>query len=230
MTSKTIEFAPISVHPGFVNITHRRFTRLRVLGYAGCVNGSYKWWCECDCGTIKTYHSSALKSEKTKSCGCIIREFNTSTKTKHGHNADGFITPEYNAFKSAKKRCTNCKHKSWKDYGGRGIEFRFETFEAFFRELGSRPSDRHSLDRFPNNNGHYEPGNVRWAAIEDQQRNRRSNRLINVNGATVTVAQAAEIVGIPYARLSKRLSAGWPLERALHPGNLRRKLKEQLSS
>jgi hypothetical protein len=81
-------------------------------------------------------------------------------------------TPEYYACFDAKYRCTNPKDKYWKDYGGRGIEFRFTSFEEFFAELGTRPTPAHSLDRI-DNNGHYEPGNVRWATKAEQNANRR---------------------------------------------------------
>lgn len=57
----------------------------------------------------------------------------------------------------------NPNHPSYPEYGERGMEFRFLDFQHFFDTLGPRPSPTHSLDRFPNNDGHYEPGNVRWA-------------------------------------------------------------------
>jgi len=86
------------------------------------------------------------------------------------HNMSG--TPEYKAYDGAKDRCTRSTHKRWQDYGGRGIEFRFTSFEQFLAELGPRPTPEHTLDR-SNNDGHYEPGNVRWATQLEQQNNRR---------------------------------------------------------
>jgi hypothetical protein len=80
-------------------------------------------------------------------------------------------TPEYVAYHHAMARCTKPNHKDWKYYGGRGIQFRFTSFRQFFVELGPRP-DGKSLDRV-NNNGHYEPGNVRWATRTEQNRNQR---------------------------------------------------------
>jgi len=78
---------------------------------------------------------------------------------------------EYMAFYRAKDRCTNPKNKSWKYYGGRGIKFRFASFEEFFRELGPRPKG-FVLDR-KDNEGHYEKGNVRWATRSESNRNKR---------------------------------------------------------
>jgi hypothetical protein len=81
-------------------------------------------------------------------------------------------SPEYIAYKDAKARCENTSHKKWKDYGGRGIKFLFSSFEEFYSLLGKRPKGK-SLDRFPNNDGNYCQGNVRWATTKQQQNNQR---------------------------------------------------------
>jgi len=76
-------------------------------------------------------------------------------------------------------RCTNPKVAGYARYGGRGIKIcvRWKTFENFLADVGSRPSPGHSIDRFPNNNGNYEPGNVRWATRKEQANNRRPIKL-----------------------------------------------------
>lgn len=86
-------------------------------------------------------------------------------------------TPEYHVYQVAKDRCTNQKHPKYSQYGGRGIQFLFTSFEQFFAELGPKPSPQHSLDRYPNNDGNYEPGNVRWATYTEQNNNTRRKRL-----------------------------------------------------
>lgn len=99
-----------------------------------------------------------------------------SAETRALHMRHGMCgTPESNACIQAKARCTNPKDASWKDYGGRGIQFRFASFEEFFAELGPRTSPAHSLDRI-NNDGHYEIGNVRWATKQEQRANQRPYR------------------------------------------------------
>jgi len=79
---------------------------------------------------------------------------------------------EYRAYQSAKSRCRGCSPKYKKDYLDRGIKFLLDSFEHFMDCISPRPSDDLSLDRI-NNDGHYEPGNVRWATMSQQARNRR---------------------------------------------------------
>ena len=93
-------------------------------------------------------------------------------KRTHGlTRRNGKRTPEYQAYAGAKHRCTNPNSRNFKHYGGRGIRFLFTSFEQFFAELGPRPYGL-ELDCIEND-GHYEPGNVRWATSSQQKRNRR---------------------------------------------------------
>jgi len=87
---------------------------------------------------------------------------------KHGAKS----TPEYAAYMSAKGRCNNPRNRSYKDYGGRGIKFLFTSFGQWLAEIGPRPSSAHSHDRIEND-GNYEPGNVRWDTKDHQAQNRR---------------------------------------------------------
>jgi hypothetical protein len=115
------------------------------------------------------------------------------------------------------QRCTNPRHKSWSYYGGRRIsvcdQWRND-YTAFLAHVGRRPSPKHSLDRI-DNDGNYEPGNVRWATKKEQQRNRRFNRYITLNGETLLLLDWAERIGIPHDALRDRLNRNWPIERAL---------------
>lgn len=96
-------------------------------------------------------------------------------KTTHGaskRNNEGRRWPEYEAYIGAKGRCTNPKDPSYLNYGGRGIEFRYTGFQQFIIDVGRRPTSRYTLER-KNNNGHYEPGNCKWATMSEQLKNRR---------------------------------------------------------
>lgn len=90
---------------------------------------------------------------------------------KHGHSK----LPEYQCWQQIKQRCLNPNHRHYPDYGGRGISVDarwMNDFEAFLKDVGPRPSSKHSLDRIDNEKG-YETGNVRWVTSKVQNNNRR---------------------------------------------------------
>ena len=123
---------------------------------------------QCHCGNFFVSQLPNVKNGNTKSCGCLFKTCNI----KHGFAKDGIIRGELHSYYSAKKRCTNPNSQDWPDYGGRGIEFRFNSAVEFIEYLGERPHPKMSLDRI-NPDGHYEKGNVRWANAYTQQHNKR---------------------------------------------------------
>ena len=139
--------------------------------------GKIQWICRCACGTVTVVRRNNLRSGNTASCGCLFRGA-TAGRATHGHRVAGKSTPEYRAWRSMKTRCLVPTSRSYPGYGGRGIKVCqrwVESFDAFLADVGSRPSADLSLDRI-DNDGDYEPGNVRWATRSQQQRNkRRSN-------------------------------------------------------
>ncbi len=85
-------------------------------------------------------------------------------------------TKEYRAWANMKTRCLNPHRHTWPRYGGRGVKICdrwLNSFEHFLSDMGYAPSPAHSLDRYPDNDGHHEPGNCRWATPTEQNRNQR---------------------------------------------------------
>lgn len=125
---------------------------------------------------------------------------------------------EYQSWAGAKKRCFNKNCKSYGRYGGRGItmDSRWkDDFLAFYSDMGPRPSPKHSIDRFPDNNGNYEPGNCRWATPNQQGRNRRSSRMVELAGERMSLIEACERLDLDYDRVNDRLLSGWSFDEAI---------------
>jgi hypothetical protein len=117
-----------------------------------------------------------------------------------------------------KKRCYTSSATGYRNYGGRGIRVceRWRgSFLAFLEDVGVRPTGRHSLDRI-DNNGNYEPGNVRWVTQAEQATNGRRNRHITHGGKTQTLGEWAREYHINSETLASRIGKlGWSMERAL---------------
>lgn len=138
-----------------------------------------QWLCRCDCGRETTVHVSSMRRGLTASCGCLQRARTVAANTRHGHARRlEKHSPAYRSWAAAKARCTNPRDGKWKDYGGRGITMcaRWRrSFTAFLDDMGTRPTGT-SLDRYPDNDGNYEPGNCRWATPLEQRHNQRRTK------------------------------------------------------
>jgi hypothetical protein len=125
--------------------------------------------------------------------------------------------PEYAAWLAIRTRCFNIKTLSYKYYGARGItmcESWRDSFIAFYKDMGKRPSKEHSIERI-DNNGNYEPGNCKWATPNEQSNNRRNNTYATIKGQTKRVSEWCEIFGIRYNTVTNRIFRGWSLDKDL---------------
>ena len=155
-----------------LRLVGERFGRLTVVEQVLPSLGITKWRVRCDCGNERICRGTALTSGHSKSCGCAMMD----AVTIHGRTR----TAEFRAWQNMIERCTNPKAPKFKNYGGRGIavcEKWKNRFEAFLADVGERPAPHLTIDRI-DNNGNYEPGNVRWTTYSEQNKNRRSNGML----------------------------------------------------
>lgn len=186
---------------------------LTVLSRADRVGKLKMWLCRCDCGNESAKAQTYLRCGDTTSCGC--RQYEAISKSRRTHG-ESHKTAEYKLWLSMRDRCNNAKNKKYSFYGGRGIRVceRWNDYSAFLADMGRRPTPKHQIDRYPDQDGNYEPGNCRWVTCKENQRNRRSNRLVTFNGETLPVVMWAERLGLNYATMRDRFET-MTVERAI---------------
>jgi hypothetical protein len=162
-----------------VDLSGQRFGRLVAIRPDGRLGGGLLWLCLCDCGKTKTTRSSTLRLGGCRSCGCLLTEtsrknirFAIEATIVHGFAG----TPTYGVWRGMIERCTKKSHKSFKDYGGRGIKVckRWLSFPNFLADMGPKPP-KLTLDRIKND-GDYKPSNCKWSTAREQNNNRRERR------------------------------------------------------
>ena len=119
-------------------------------------------------------------------------------------------SPEWKIWAGMIKRCRNRP-----DYKARGVCARWrKSFAAFLADMGPRPSPRHTLERKRNAEG-YSPRNCKWATPSEQQRNKRDNHIIRVDGRAQCVTAWADDYGLDPRLVFQRLDYGWSPVQAL---------------
>ena len=123
-----------------------------------------------------------------------------------------------------KRRCIDPKRKHFSYYGGRGVivcDRWMNSFENFLADMGTKPSPKYSIDRYPNRDGNYEPTNCVWDTWSAQANNKRTNHLITIDGTTRTLAQWCRIYRIEPSKVRYRLKIGMAPEAALSAADYR---------
>lgn len=203
--------------PNKIDLTGNRYGKLVVLSemLGRNIHGNILWLCQCDCGNTKAIIGGSLKNGSTTSCGCHGLSMLAKNRSTHGNSSRNIRSKEYQAWDAMIQRCTNSKSVHYSDYGGRGIKVCdrwLNDFESFLADMGKKPSDKHSLDRFPNVNGNYEKSNCRWALWHQQCRNKRSNVWIEYNGERKIISDWASLFKIKSHSIRRSMKRGKTFE------------------
>lgn len=150
--------------------------------------------------------------------GRVMPRGENSTHYRHGHATDKLgKSREYLSWRAMMQRCRDPNSPAYPRYGGRGIKVcdRWLKFENFLADMGPRPEGM-TLDRWPDNDGNYEPNNCRWATRTEQASNTRGNHMITAAGRTQTLTAWARELGIDPAAIRYRIDRmGWSEEKAV---------------
>lgn len=189
---------------GFIDITGMKFNRLQAIEYVGQGYSGARWKFKCDCGNEVVTASYFVRKGMTKSCGCWNEENKHNRYKIHGMHK----TRLYQAWIHMKQRCKNPKCKSYKNYGGRGIEVCQDWEKSFinFKDWAYKNgyTDALTLDRIDNDKGYY-PENCRWVNMLVQENNKRNNHYYLINGEMKTLSQISREYNISRNALYYRI-------------------------
>lgn len=181
--------------PKHLNLTGARFGALTAVSRIGRINKQTYWRLICDCGNEHSASLGNLRSGQVSSCGCQRGEVRRKQLITHGYSK----TRLHNIWCGMRNRCNLPSVNCYDQYGGRGITVctEWNSFPAFRAwALANGYSDELTIDRWPDKNGNYEPSNCRWATPAQQARNRRSSRMLTINGESKALAEWLDVVGI----------------------------------
>ena len=190
------------------NLIGKKFGKLTAVANGKRNNGKY-YVCKCDCGNIKEIYGGSLINGSTKSCGCLWEETNREwieNHTKYTNKQKDI----YEIWTGMKQRCYNPRAFGYEYYGGKGVGVckRWkDSFDNFYKDMGPRPSNKHSIDRIDNNTD-YSPNNCRWANSKEQSRNKESNVILELNGERKTLTDWAKELNIKRHTLYSRKRRG----------------------
>jgi hypothetical protein len=190
-----------------IDLTGQKFHRLIVIRHAeNSKSGRVRWNCVCDCGNTVIVSRNDLRSNSTKSCGCLKLEFSIGTRARtHGMRWH----PLYIVWCNIKARCHNPKEKGFKDYGGIGITVCLEwkeSFQKFYDDMATGYEKSLQLDRIDNGKGYFKE-NCRWVTCKENCNNKRNNIKVLYTNTSMTMTQAVELAGYNYNTVNGALRA-----------------------
>lgn len=198
----------------YVDLTGHKFGRWTVLRHhPERYGGQTQWLCRCDCGTERLVVRGRLIRGTSTSCGCFRSEFHSDRMTNHGMSKHRLFP----TWLGMMGRCYNPDNPAYGKYGGRGITVceRWRDVASFIGDNEHLALPGLTIDRV-DNDGHYEPGNCRWATRTQQALNRSSNVPITYAGRTQTIFEWARELNMRPRTLWCRIQVlRWPIEVAM---------------
>lgn len=197
----------------FIDITGIKYNNLLVIQRVeNSKSGKPRWKCLCDCGNYAIVDSYNLKYGEVKSCGCLRKK---NAKKTHGFSK----TRLYREWAGIIQRCENKNHKSYNNYGKRGIKIcdewrnNFENFRDWSIKNGYKDNltiDRIDIDK------NYSPNNCRWITKGEQAKNRSCNYNIEYMGKKQNLQDWCTELNLDYKRMHNRINKlGWDFEKAI---------------
>lgn len=210
-----------------IDLTGKVFDKITVIGLSHKVRTGkcfkYLWKCKCECGKEFLRRGDSLRAKRGfKSCGCYRIEFSKKFFNENNPNKTHglYKTRIYKIYSKMKERCYNENYPEFHLYGGRGIkvcDHWMNDFMNFYNWANENSySDDKSIDRIDTNSD-YTPENCRWADVYTQANNKRNNVILTHEGKTMTLANWARHLGLPYTTLANRKRRGKSVEDILYP-------------
>ena len=195
-----------------LDLKGQRFGRLTVIKFHHSDEKDRYWECKCDCGNIILCTTRRLRSNNTKSCGCLQKETaskNSKESAKYGGESSSQYQRLFRIYRAMIHRCYNKNDSCYNYYGGRGVSVCDEWKNDYFTfkkwALDNGYNDKLTIDRL-DHNGNYEPNNCKWATWTEQQNNKSNNKYLTYKGETKTLAQWCRELNLNYARTKARLN------------------------
>jgi hypothetical protein len=206
------------------NIIGVRYGKSVVISFAPKKsNGAFRFLCKCDCGNIFNVLGFLLITGKKDRCKkCVV--------SANRNNFGLTKTKEYISWAKMRERCKEVDTEKSKYYKEKGVSVcdrwnGVDGFKLFLQDVGYAPSPKHTIDRYPNKNGNYEPSNVRWATHAEQCRNRNSNVVLEYNGQSKTATEWEIEYGLNRTIILQRIKRGWTVEAAITTPAKNKKIK-----
>lgn len=170
-------------------------------------------WGICECGVEKEFQISKLLRDEIKSCGCL--KIMATHSITHGLSKH----PLYNVWVGMRRRCYDETKDNYATYGGRGIavcDLWKNDFKPFYEwAILNGWKKGLEIDRFPNNDGNYEPSNCRITTPENNKNNTRRNVFYDIEGESLTLPQISKRFNMGLICLQQRIRLGWDIYRAI---------------